>query len=58
MDTAGSSGMTTELRGKSADFLHRLEQDLRTSNQDYERLAEEIQEYVKLRAFLSKELVS
>ncbi len=50
--------MSELLQAKSEEFLGRLRNDLSQAEQRYKDLMRDMEEYVYLRSFLTKELVS
>lgn len=48
--------ISTELREKSENFLKKLHSDLEEITEIYRKLAEEVEEYLSVQMFLSKEL--
>lgn len=50
--------MSTLLQEKSEEFLERLRKDLEQAEQRYKDVSADMEEYVYVRSFITKELVS
>ncbi|CAD5225980.1 unnamed protein product [Bursaphelenchus xylophilus] len=48
--------ISSELKFRSLEFLKKLEDDLLEANENYGKVAEEIEEYVNVKMFLDKEI--